>query len=114
MKMSPKNSPGRHHDRLPPLVLSVLSGYPESIAIKKRLEGEILAVMSADLVLEFLNPVASEFFQLVDGKRSLLEIVEELSQRYDAEFSTIAEDIIELVRNFQRKRILRLNNAPLR
>lgn len=111
--MTPRNSSDNPHDRLPPVVFAVLKGYPENISIKTRLESDILVVMSADLVLEFLNPVASEFFLLIDGKLSLFQIVEELSRRYDADFLTIAEDIIELVRSFQRKRILRLNSNPI-
>ncbi len=90
----------------------ILQGFPESLVIKKRLEGEILVVMSSELVLEFLNPVAKDFFLLIDGKKTLRTIVEDLTRTYDADASTIESDVVELVRELQRKRILRINSEP--
>jgi len=91
----------------------VLAGFPENISIKRRLEGDILILMSRDLTLEFADSVAADFITLIDGKRSLLSIITELSKLYDADISIIKKDILELCRLLQRKRVIRINSQPI-
>ena len=82
---------------------------PEIIAIKFRQEENIMVVMSKNQNIEFLNAVARDFFCKIDKHKTLFQIIKELYEEYEIDYEEFSSDIMDLVRELQRKRIIRLN-----
>ena len=87
---------------------SIKNRIPKVLAIKKRENNEFLIVESADLQIFHLNETAKDFIELCNEKRNINEIVEELSTIYDVDIESLKIDIIDLIRDFQWKKILTL------
>ncbi|MXV45212.1 pyrroloquinoline quinone biosynthesis peptide chaperone PqqD [Saccharibacter sp. 17.LH.SD] len=54
------------------------------------------------------DPIAAIVLQLLDGKRSVASIIDELCSRFDAPRETIAHDVMALLSGLIEKRVLRL------
>ena len=89
----------------------LLKSAPKNIALKWQQNDNVLGVMSCDKKLFFLNEVAKDFLQLCDGKRTLIEIIENLSENYDVEKNILTDDLIDLIQDLQYKRILYVEAA---
>ena len=51
---------------------------------------------------------AVEILQLIDGKRSVDAVIDELAGRYDAPRGVIASDVIKMLQDLVDKKVLRL------
>lgn len=60
------------------------------------------------LEIFYLNDTAREIFLLIDGKRSVDKIVEDLMLVYDVERSILQDDIVDVIRELQWKNLLSL------
>lgn len=89
----------------------LLKSAPKNIALKWQQNDNVLVVMSCDKKLFFLNEVAKDFLQLCDGKRTLIEIIENLSENYDVEKNILTDDLMDLIQDLQYKRILYVEAA---
>lgn len=79
---------------------------PHNICLKSRKESGILVVLSADGNIEFFNQVASEIVDLIDGVRSIENIYSIMKMTYDVNAELLMNDIINLIRTLQWKRII--------
>ncbi|MGI4748662.1 MAG: pyrroloquinoline quinone biosynthesis peptide chaperone PqqD [Janthinobacterium lividum] len=52
------------------------------------------------------DPIAVEILKLVDGSRSIGDIIDTLTARFEAPRATIATDVIELATDLGRRRLL--------
>lgn len=84
---------------------------PCRIDLKSRAEGDIAVVMNGDGVLEFLNRSASDLFWLVDGVKTVGELFELLVTEYDVDEEVLKNDLIDVIREMQWRRIIRLERA---
>lgn len=84
---------------------------PRRIDLKARREGDIAVVMNGDGVLEFLNRSASDLFGLVDGVRTVGELLELLMVEYDVDEEVLKNDLIDVIREMQWRRIIRLDRV---
>ena len=90
------------------IVLKILSkSILNNIALKWQKNDDVLIVMSHDKKVFFLNEVAKDFLLLCNG-RQFSEIVEELCEIYEVEKDILTEDLLEIIRDLQYKRILRV------
>lgn len=85
----------------------LLEAIPQIEALKFRAEDNVLIVVSREQELFFLNEVAKDFLLLCDGRR-LKEIIDALSEIYDVEKNQLADDLMDLIRDMQYKRVLRM------
>ena len=85
----------------------LLEAIPQIEALKFRAEDNVLIVVSREQELFFLNEVAKDFLLLCDGRR-LKEIIDALSEIYDVEKNQLADDLMNLIRDMQYKRVLRM------
>ena len=53
-----------------------------------------------------LNESGSIIWELLDGQRRLQDVVDELSQEFDSPAEEIAEDVISLVKELLRKKLV--------
>jgi len=84
----------------------LLESVPHTKILKLREEGEILIVINLRTETFFLNEVAKDFLLLCDGQRRLSEIIDELCEIYEVDKNILTEDLIEIIRDLQYKRIL--------
>ena len=90
------------------IVLKILSkSILNNIALKWQENDEVLIVMSQNQKVFFLNEVAKDFLLLCNG-RQFSEIVEELCKIYEVEKDILTDDLLEIIRDLQYKRILRV------
>lgn len=91
------------------VVKEILSeSVPHTKILKSREEGTTLIVVNLHMETFFLNEVAKDFIQLCDGKRRLIEIIENLSEIYEVEKDILTDDLMEIIKDFQYKRILHM------
>jgi hypothetical protein len=84
---------------------------PFTKTLKIREEGEFLIASSDSLEICYLNPVAKDFFYLIDGERTVEEIIRELLDMYDTDMETLKKDILLLIRDLQWKDIIGLKKS---
>jgi coenzyme PQQ biosynthesis protein PqqD len=68
----------------------------------------IIAMSSETYDIEILNPTASEIFSLCNGKRSILEIIEELNSRFTSVDTNIEGDVIACILELRKKGLIDL------
>ena len=89
------------------LVKSILmQSIPHDITLKKSIESGVLLVMNDEYTLSFLNETASKFLDLCNGEKNVSEILYEMQLEYDVDMNTLILDIMQLIRNLQKNRIL--------
>ena len=86
----------------------LMESVPHTKILKLREEGETLIVVTLNMETFFLNEVAKDFIKLCDGKRRLIEIIENLGEIYDVEKNILTDDLMEITRDYQYKRILHM------
>jgi hypothetical protein len=85
---------------------------PSDDVVAREIEGELILVPIAagvgdidDAIFTF-NEVGSEIWRRLDGVRTLRQIATELASLYDAPSATIEADLIGLVAELQRRKML--------
>jgi coenzyme PQQ biosynthesis protein PqqD len=85
---------------------------PSEDVVAREIEGEIIIVPLvaglADMEDELftLNETGQAIWKKLDGKKSLSDIVKELSSEYDAEAGEIEKDVLGLVEELLKRKIL--------
>ena len=95
------------------LVFKHLSLYiPIKQHFKFKKEGSIGIVNNTfDFKLMYLNETALTVFELIDGKRTIADIFEILLQEYNVQKDILKSDLINIIRDFQWGKIIRLKNV---
>ena len=81
---------------------------PFKTYIKAKNDGEFLIVMSENLEIQYLNEVAKDFYELIDGNKGLDVLVQEMTELYDTEKEILENDLFHLVRDLQWKNLISL------
>lgn len=87
----------------------LLKSCPYKNAIKYRSENDILLVMNKDYSLFYFNSVAKDFFELCNGSTNVKMIVNILSDKYNVEKNILEDDIMDLIKELQLKRLIYIN-----
>ena len=81
---------------------------PVDISLKKRMEGDVAVIYGKSLEICYLNKVGSQIVQYSDGKKTLSEISVKLLDIYEVDEKILQNDIVELIRDMQWKRLIKL------
>lgn len=81
---------------------------PVATDLKHRENGDFLIVAAEDGSIHYLNEVAKEFYLLLDNDLKITEIVDRLLQEYDVDKKALETDMVELIRDLQWKKLIRL------
>lgn len=81
---------------------------PIKNSIKEKQNEPFLIVKSEDLSIYYLNETSKEFYELCDEKNSIKDIYLKLLAMYEVSEDELQQDLIELVRDLQWKKILKL------
>jgi hypothetical protein len=85
---------------------------PSEDVVARVIEGEIIIVpLSAGIGdaeddLFSLNETGRAFWKLLDGKKTLAQIVKELGQEYDSPLAAIEKDVAGLAAELLKRRII--------
>jgi coenzyme PQQ biosynthesis protein PqqD len=72
------------------------------------IQGEAVMVLPATGKVHTLNAVGTRFWELIDGRRSLAEIAEQLEEEFDAPADAIAADCRRFAGELAERRLLSL------
>lgn len=86
--------------------------YPYPVYRKKRKEQALDVVMNDKLEISYLNDTSVRFLDLCSGKKTISEIYGLMLEEYDVDPETLRNDIINLLRDLQWKKIIRLSRTP--
>lgn len=81
---------------------------PVNCYIKKRIEDDVMIIYGKELEICYLNKIGARFIELCDGNNTFDDIVNRLMEVYDVDGNTLKCDIIELSRDLQWKRLIKL------
>ena len=72
------------------------------------IQGEAVMVLPSTGKVHTLNAVGTRFWELVDGQRSLAEIVRQIAEEFDAPAEAIAADCRRFASELAERRLLTL------
>lgn len=82
------------------------------VAFRRSFDGTLVAVSPESDKVVTLNESAAEFWSLIDGKRTIKEIIVLFATRFEVEtldeFSVIENDVIEIVEKFLEKQLVEI------
>ena len=84
----------------------------KKIPIKERstasqiINGEAVIIVPSQQMVNVLNPVGSRIWDLADGKKSIAEIAETITQEFDVSYETAIEHAIEFTRDLAEKKVM--------
>jgi len=80
---------------------------PVNKSLKLRVEDNIGIISNChNYQIDFLNETALFVFQLIDGKKTVDEIVECFISNFDVDRNVFESDVIEILRGFQWKKLI--------
>jgi len=86
--------------------------FPSADVVAREIEGEIIIVPLVDGIgdmedeLFTLNETGKVIWKKLDGKKSLLDLVKELQEEFEAIEGEIKQDVIGLVEELLKRKIL--------
>lgn len=81
---------------------------PIKTIMKERKNGDILIVCGSTLEMYYLNKVAAIVLEEMDGKHTIDDIKHILLERFDVEDKMLEQDLIDVIRDLQWKRLAQL------
>ena len=99
------------------MMLNKVFGPSEDVAVRK-IEGETIIIplvagigdLEDDLYT--LNETGQAIWEKLDGEKSIQTIVDELSAEYEAPAEKILEDVIGIIKELIRRRIIQEKSLP--
>lgn len=81
---------------------------PKTTFLKKRKDSEFSILLSEqNLEQVYLDSSSEYFFSLIDGQRTVSDIISLLEQEFDADRETLQNDYISFLRDLQWKRLIK-------
>lgn len=84
----------------------------DDVACRRSFDGTLVAVSPESDKVVTLNESAAELWSLIDGKRTVKEIIVLFAARFEVEtldeFSVIENDVIEIVEKFLEKQLVEI------
>lgn len=71
------------------------------------IEGEAVLVNIEDGEVIHLNEVAAEIWSVIDGTKSIQEIIEHVNHEFEAERATIEKDVFDFIGKLIEKKVAR-------
>ena len=84
---------------------------PVKSALKTRPEGDMLIAANKNSEIYYLNGIACEIWDMIDGIKSIDDLSRQILSEYDASTETVEHDMIEFIRDMQWKRLIRLKEV---
>ncbi|HUB05400.1 MAG TPA: PqqD family protein [Myxococcales bacterium] len=86
---------------------------PREGVASRLVDGVAVAVTPSDSTLHtFENDVATEIWQLADGRHSVAQIVDRITEAFDVERPQAERDVVEFVRLLDERGLVELEARP--
>lgn len=82
---------------------------PKAYYKKCRRDGEFVIVCSHEYRFHYLNTTAGEIYLLCNGNNTVSDILHKMMEEYDVPQDVLQEDLMKLIRDFQKKDIIKLS-----
>lgn len=93
-------------------VYNFLKSYiPVRNALKTREDGDFLIASNHSSEIYYLNGMAREMWQTLDGSTSIEGLCSKILSEYEVDHCTLEKDIIEFIRDLQWKRLIRIKTG---
>ena len=83
---------------------------PVRNALKVREDGNFLIAANHEKEIFYLNSTAREFWEFINGNISVDSICEKFLCDYDVERDSLENDLLNLIRDLQWKKLIRLRS----
>ena len=77
--------------------------------VTSEVDEELIVLFGGSKKMLVLNETSAEIFKLIDQGLDLMNIIESLSNKYDAPREDIAKGVIKTITSFEEKGIINLN-----
>lgn len=74
------------------------------------IDGEALVVSPQNSLIYPLSEVATRVWELLDGKKAILEITSIICEEFDADEKTIRNDVIDFIENLSKAGLTKESN----
>ncbi len=81
---------------------------PVNISVKQRREGNVIVVCGRTLEICYLNKIGGQILEWSDGFNTLNDVEKQLLKIYDVDEQELRRDIVDLIRDLQWKRLIKL------
>ena len=71
-------------------------------------DGEIIVFHPASAKSFFLNESAAVIWEMCDGERRLVDIIEQLKESYPDQSSTVEQDVLDTIKLFLQQEVISL------
>lgn len=86
-----------------------LDARPRGVAVKAREDGDYLIAASGSSIY-FMNHTGRMAYLLMDGRRTLNEIISEVSLKYNADSSVVTAQAVDFCRNLQEFQLIKVED----
>ena len=84
---------------------------PVKTALKTRKEGDMLIASNESGQIYYLNETAAYIWCIIDETSSIEDLQQKISEEYKADPERIRNDIVNVIRDMQWKKLLRLKEV---
>ena len=81
---------------------------PRCSFVKRRMNDNVLIICADSLTIYYLNSTAALFIDLADGTTTVGDIKRKFLSRYDVDERELENDLVDMIRDLQWKKILTL------
>jgi hypothetical protein len=74
--------------------------------VAQKAANEFLLLNMEDGNYYSLNEIGSRIWDLCDGKRTVSQVIATLAAEYEAPYSTLKDDVVELLDDFQKGKLI--------
>lgn len=75
--------------------------------LKKRIDSNIMFITNKNLDLYIFNSITMDIYELIDGKRTINEIIKNLEIIYDVNSEVLENDLINIVKELLECNLIR-------
>ena len=96
------------------VLMSRLTKYPlkSQHTASRIIEGEAVIVIPQEGLARILNQVGSRIWELMDGGRTVADIVEIISREFEVSPEEAREDILDFLRELENKKMVLISDEP--
>jgi hypothetical protein len=78
--------------------------------VSRLLEGEAVLVHPVNGKVQVLNPVGARVWDLADGQRKLVDIIQIITTEYDAETPRVQADVVTFCEDLEQRGVLEFDS----
>ena len=86
---------------------------PHPQAAARVVDGTAVIVLADSGMVKLLNPVGTRIWELVDGSRSIQQIIDVVFQEFQVARSQVEQDVVDFLHELQEMQAINIQSYPL-